>query len=411
MKNRVILENNGPFGCSFTVKHRGLTGFLNQIPLKSISFVIASTIMLSACGGGNGGGSSAAIPNPGNGGGSSAAIPNPGTGDSQAVSLTERQLYGDIDVYKDLAANSPNFGSITQSSNGNGISTDRVETTLDANGELTVTVRDGNGDVSLELDSQQHVYENLNGTAWMDDSDDNFPANWSGNGWILSKQEGGETVVAFAYTAWDDGDVTNYSAGGYWIKGNAAEGVTEIGTFGDAGPGSVFGYYDDPQSRPWVLPVAAGTASYLGSAEGAYVNPAGDAGVWWSRLLLRANFVIKSISGCVGCPDADPGGGDRGVYTYTTVEDLKADRWIEEDFYISLKGSGNIDNDGDFEGTLKVLKLSTQSELVSQGKWGGVFSWNNNESTYPEQVGGTLGGTTAEGMGFIGVFSGGRRQQ
>ena len=394
MNNRVILENNGPFGCSFTVKHRGLTGFLNQIPLKSISFVIASTIMLSACGGGNGGGSSA-------------AIPNPGTGDSQAVSLTERQLYGDIDVYKDLAANSPNFGSITQSSNGNGISTDRVETTLDANGELTVTVRDGNGDVSLELDSQQHVYENLNGTAWMDDSDDNFPANWSGNGWILSKQEGGETVVAFAYTAWDDDDVTNYSAGGYWIKGNADGGVTEIGTFGDAGPGSVFGYYDDQQSS-WERPVA-GTASYLGSAEGAYVNPAGDAGVWWSRLMLRADFVTNSISGCVGCPEADPDRFDRGIYTYTTVEDLKADRSIEEDFYFSLKGSGNINNDGDFEGTLKVLELSTQRELVSQGKWGGVFSENSNELTHPALVGGTLGGT-AEGMGFIGVFSGGRQQ-
>ena len=51
-------EYNDPFGCSFKVKYRELTGFLHQIPLKSISFVIASVIMLSGCGGGGGGGSS-----------------------------------------------------------------------------------------------------------------------------------------------------------------------------------------------------------------------------------------------------------------------------------------------------------------------------------------------------------------
>ena len=61
MENWVIFknsprENNDPFGCSFTVKYRELTGFLHQIPLKSISFVIASAIMLSGCGGGGGGG-------------------------------------------------------------------------------------------------------------------------------------------------------------------------------------------------------------------------------------------------------------------------------------------------------------------------------------------------------------------
>ena len=61
MNDRVIIENspqenNGIFGCSFTVKYRELTGFLHQIPLKSISFVIASAIMLSGCGGGGGGG-------------------------------------------------------------------------------------------------------------------------------------------------------------------------------------------------------------------------------------------------------------------------------------------------------------------------------------------------------------------
>ena len=369
--------------------------------LPAAVLAAAALVGLSACGGG--GGSSNLMPEmPGgsmplaemqDGGGADAGVP---------MQLTEAQLYGDTDIYRELAENSPNFGSITQSSNGNGISTDRVETTLDASGELTLVVRDGNGDVSLELDSRADLEENLNGTAWMDDSADDFPSNWSGNGWLLSKQDGNDTVVALAYTAWDDTDVTNYLAGGYWARVNANDEVTELGTFGDAGPGSVFSYYDG-QDSSWERPIT-GTATYLGSAEGAYVYPDGDGGVWWSRLMLSADFAASSISGCVGCPEADPNRRDRGIYTYTTIEDLKDDRWTEEDLYIALR-SGSIGNDGSFEGTLKVLELSTDNELISQGKWGGLFSENSNTSTHPSQAAGTLGGT-AEGIGFIGVFYG-----
>ena len=281
---------------------------------------------------------------------------------------------------------------------------DRVETTLEAGGELTLVVRDGNGDVSLELNSRADLEENLNGTEWMDDDADDFPSNWSGNGWVLSKRDGDDTVVALAYTAWEDTDVTNYLAGGYWVRFNENDKVAELGTFGDAGPGSGFSYYDG-QDSSWEKPIT-GTATYLGSAEGAYVESNGDGGVWWSRLLLSADFATNSISGCVGCPEADPGRSDRGIYTYTTIEDLKADRWTEEDLYIALR-SGSIGNDGSFEGTLKVLELSTDNELPSQGKWGGLFSENSRASTHPSQAVGTLGGT-AEGSGFIGVFYGQR---
>ena len=201
---------------------------------------------------------------------------------------------------------------------------------------------------------------------------DRKTSNWRGNGWVLSKRDGNDTIVAFAYTAWEDTDVTNYLAGGHWAKVNADDEVTELGTFGDAGPGSVFSYYDG-QDSSWEKPITR-TATYLGEAEGAYVDPDGDG----------------------------------GVYTYTTIEDLKADRWTEEDLYVALRG-GRIDNDGSFEGTLKVLELSTDNELTSQGKWGGLFSENSNTSANPSQAFGTLGGT-AEGIGFIGVFHGQRQR-
>jgi hypothetical protein len=355
------------------------------------ALALAALIGLSACGGGGG----------------TPIVPDPGTGGSQPASLTESQLYGDLDAYSDLAANSPNFGSITQSSNGNGISTDRVETTLEAGGRLIVVVRDGNGDVSLELDSRADLRENLNGTEWMDDGAEDFRPNWSGNGWVLSKQDGNDTVVAVAYTAWEDADNTNYLAGGYWVKVNANDDVTEMGTFGDAGPGSVFSYYDG-QNSSWERPLA-GTATYRGDAEGAYVGPGGDGGVWWSMLMLNADFSTNSISGCAGCPDADPSGGERGIYTYSTIDDLKNDRWTEEDLYIALNGNQNIRNNGSFEGTLEVLEYATDNKLASQGKWGGLFSENGNSASSPEQVIGTLGGTaeTAEGRyGFVGIFHG-----
>ena len=366
-----------------------------------VVFVAAALIGLSACGGG-GGSSNLMQEVPGGSMPPTGMQGGGGEGDGVPMQLTETQRYGDIDAYGKVAANSPNFGSITQSSNGNGISMDRVESTLEAGGELTLTVRDGNDNVSLELDSRTDLEENLNGTAWMDDSADDFPSNWSGNGWVLSKQDGNDTVVALAYTVWDDTDDTNYLAGGYWARVNANDEVTELGTFGDAGPGSGFSYYDG-QDSSWEKPVT-GTATYLGSAEGAYVAPDGDGGVWWSRLMLSADFAASSISGCVGCREADPARSDRGIFTYTTIEDLKADRWTEEDRYIALK-SGRIGNDGSFEGTLKVHELSTNAELTSQGKWGGLFSENNNPSTHPSQAVGTLGGT-ADGIGFIGVFGG-----
>lgn len=386
--------------------------------IRIVFFVVAAAVLisLSSCGGGGGGGSDRMDMPEGSSndgtpssdmpaGDSSSMTDTSDTTSNTPTSLTEEQLYGEIDAYRNLANNSPNFGSTTQSSNGNSNdkTTDRVETIMDANGELALTVRDSNGEVSVQLDSRDDLFENLNGTAWMDDTEQDYPQGWSGNGWTLAKQEGNEVVVGFAYTTWEDTDVTNYLAGGYWIKGNEVDGVTEIGAFVDTGPGSIYSYYDD-QNASWQNPVT-GTATYLGEAEGAYVDSVGDAGIWWSRLMLSANFATNLITGCIGCPAADPSQNDRGIYTYTTLDDLRDDQWTEEDLYISFR-EGSINNDGSFEGTLKLLELSTNTELDSNGKWGGIFSENTSTSTHPLEAGGTLGGTTTTGIGFTGVFRG-----
>ena len=353
------------------------------------TLVTITTMVLAGCGGGGGGSS----PMSSNNMNDTPTTPTTPT----VMSLTESQLYGDIAKYGEVANNGTNFGSITQSSNGNnGISTDRVETVLKANGELTVIVRDGSGDVSLELDSSQHEIEDLNGTVWTSDSE--TPTGWSRNAWVLSKNDTNNVVLSVAYTLWENSDITNYLAGGYWIKANGTD-VTEMGTFGDAGTGSVFSYYDE-QNSPWQRPIT-GTATYLGDAEGAYTED-GDAGVWWGELKLNANFATNSINGCVGCSEVN----DTGIYTYTTIDDLKKDNYTRENLYISLGGTNNINNDGSFNGTLELVNYDTNSPVSSsQGKWGGLFSENTGTTSTPAYAAGTLAGTAGT-TGFIGVLAG-----
>ena len=131
-------ENNGRFGCSFTVKYRELTGFLNQIPLKLISFVIASAIMLSACGGGGGGG----------GGSSETTVSTPFS--SVVGQSSSAAAQGKV---AEAAIAEPAAGSVTQSSNTlNGITTDSASTSVEYN------------------DNGQLIYRVQNGTEWDVDS-------------------------------------------------------------------------------------------------------------------------------------------------------------------------------------------------------------------------------------------------
>ena len=132
-------ENNGRFGCSFTVKYRELTGFLNQIPLKLISFVIASAIMLSACGGGGGGGSP------------ETTVPTPFS--SVVGQLSSAAAQGKVTEAANAEPADGSVGSVTQSSNTlNGITTDSVLTSVEYN------------------DNGQLIYKVQNGTEWDVDS-------------------------------------------------------------------------------------------------------------------------------------------------------------------------------------------------------------------------------------------------
>ena len=176
--------------------------------------------------------------------------------------------------------------------------------------------------------------------------------------------------------------------------------------------GSVFAYADDTNST-WMRP-ASGEATYYGAAEGAFVW-GDEEGVWWSRMKLEAAFATQTIVGCVGCDAADPRfnppeGLDRGVYTYSNLEDLKNDDWTEESVFLDLEGTSNIMEDGTFQGTFTFKDLDDNTPLGGDGgRWGGRFSETDADTPEPEEVAGTLGGTfDYDGVdgGLVGVFHG-----
>ena len=56
--------------------------------------------------------------------------------------------------------------------------------------------------------------------------------------------------------------------------------------------------------------------------------------------------------------------------SYTNVDDLKDDLWTEVDYYLSLRGDNNINSDGTFEGSLRLMRLSNDSRTCLEWQMG-----------------------------------------
>ena len=341
-------------------------------------FVVAvpGLLLLAACGGGGGGGG--------------------------GLTLTQQQLSGDLEAGKAVAGSIPKFGSVTQSSNfdGSNVTTDSAQTSFDGS-VLTLTVTDGNGDEDLSLNSRDHTYYALSGTALADDED--AAAGISVGAWVLARQTSGTVTVAVAYTAWEDADSTNYLAGGYWVTASD-DGVgavdLDLGAFFDWGDGSGFNHGVDGWTKP-----TSGTANYTGAAQGSYMYEGtepenNDLGIWTGGLKLDANFSADTIDGCVGCT------GVEAIYHYSALNDLTEDEGTQFNGSIEFDQIMSIPSDGTFKGTLQVVGTGI---TALSGNWGGVFSDNNDMNTVPGAVGGTLGGNFRDGDGegaFVGMFVG-----
>ena len=95
-----------------------------------------------------------------------------------------------------------------------------------------------------------------------------------------------------------------------------------------------------------------GTATYLGEAEGAYVDSDGEAGFWWSRDAQR-RFRNKLDQWLCWLSEADPARDDRGFYTYTTIDDLRTINGTRGSYTCERRvfWEGNIHKTEAFDGT------------------------------------------------------------
>ena len=394
MENWVIFknsprENNDPFGYSFKVKYRELTGFLHQIPLKSISFVIASAIMLSACGGGGGpseitdstpfssvvGPSEPTVSTPF----SSVVGPSEPTVSTPFSSVIEQSssaaAQGKI---AEAAKAEPVFGSVTQSSNidtQTGITTDIVSTSVgyNGNGQIIYTVVNGNNwDVDSSANETTTLAEGRGPSGDWNyiEMQKNLP---DGRLWV-------DVYTNFGAAGTD----TDYLAGGIWVY--VPDDAMNVNQF-------EFGAFVDG-ADPYTGGIVAltGEYTYSGDATGVYSVLAEKRNYFFDAdVTLTADFEISHSFGTI----------------WGYVDNFSVDDELVESNPTLYLGSADIGgaNPDFFTGDTD----TTYDGISYTGKWGGQFFGNDGVSNPPGSVGGTFGAATgAAGSGdeksILGVF-------
>ena len=445
MENYVIFKNasreyNDPFGCSFKVKYRELTGFLHQIPLKSISFVIASAIMLSGCGGGGGGGSSETV--------------------STLLSSVIKQSSSAAAQAKIAAAAiaQPNAGSVTQSSNTtqDGITIDRVSTSVEYNdnGQIIYTVTNGNewgvdsaaSDTDTLFEGQEtdsdwnfaELYKKLpDGRLWVDvysdidkptttgcgigdtvsagetcsyeggGSDFTFTVAADGqrgcvgvstcsdntvtlsNNFVASNNDGVWTINSLPRGAMPVGGTqvsdTDFLAGGIWVY------VPDDATSVDDFTFGAFVHGEDPYDQS-NLTALTGEYTYTGDATGVYSVLADERNYFFDAdVTLTADFDVDSTLGTIG----------------GRIHDISVDdELVEGDPTLNLRRTGiGEEKSGFFTGDTDMVYEGEEYD----GKWGGQFFGNDDDDTIPPgSVAGTFGAATSDGANSVlGVYGAG----
>ena len=346
-------ENNGRFGCSFTVKYRELTGFLNQIPLKLISFVIASAIMLSACGGG--------------GGSSKTTVSTPfGSVVGQSSSAAAREKIAEA------AKAEPVFGSVTQSSNTlNGITTDSVSTTVEYNdnGQLIYKVQNENGN-EWEVDSAESDTKTLN--------KGRYTVDWNFAELYKKLPDGSLWVDVYSNRPTSAMPDTDYLAGGIWVY------VPDVATSVDDFTFGAFVHGSDPYTSS-IVPLT-GEYTYSGDATGVYSVLAEKRNYFFDAdVTLKADFGTSFSFGTIG-----------GYVNNFSVDDELVEG--NPTLYLGSADIGGANPDfftGDTD--------TTYDGISYTGKWGGQF-FGNDGTNPPGRVGGTFGAADNGENSLLGVF-------
>ena len=342
-----------------------------------VSCVMVAAFLLVACGGG-GGGSQSNI---------QATVPPNMQAQVNAQDVQGSSPGSTRAAMSQVATSLPAFGSITQSVNRDGvsgISSDRASITLDEDREILTLRVDRQSGTDLVVTSDAHLVASI-----LTESSPLPDHTHVGEG-LLVNYDTDETTIAYVGVSWDDDDLTDYLAGGYWLhfSGDVLGSnftVDEAGAFVD-------GPEIDIANRP-TMP-SQGSATYLGEAEGLYggydaSSGESEIGLFNGDMELTADFSAGTIGGCIGC----------GSGVYVNFDSTPTG-------YRVRLGATNIKANGVYRGTSVSLEHPTIPITSSSGTWGGMFSNKLNSEREPRLTAGTVGGQATSDDGSKAAFVG-----
>ena len=358
------------------------------------------------------------------------------------------------------AGNTPNSGSVTQSSTGDGATTDSVSVMVErgADGTVSWTVQEAAGKWSVDKDSARVLAE-PDGVGWKGIEFHQAPGGGPGNGTgpglyvdVYTDIEApttrcgvGDTLTADdpCTYEWPDGRRGTLRIVGTAVQFGGVHAGTDIGGITEGGSGTSRRIVGLPEGvtvvggahRPdadylaggiWVrVPTNAasvadyefgafvdgndpfeqanlagleGTATYTGEATAVYSHQGNN----------RNYFVDADVSLTADFGDASSLGSISGTVSNVTGEGPEANAYDGVSVSLGTARIGDADS-GFFTGDTS----TSGTDSTFTGKWGGQFYGNGAAaSDHPGSVAGTFGAATADGSeSFVGVYGAQRREE
>ena len=218
---------------------------------------------------------------------------------------------------------------------------------------------------------------------------------------------GSTRTVMGTFIEWEDGDFTNYLAGGYWVHVDLATSGVELGAF-----------MDSPEYDQAITVPSTGKATYTGRSAGFFMATYGvgtpypegtiTAGEFQGIFTMSADFDTSMVSGQVR--DVD--------FTYESIlipgAQPQENRVLTRTGYMLDMAATPFSSAGQFFGSDIMLSHPSITFVDVGGSWAGRFSEVSDADGFPRGVAGvhrgfgrTAGGSTAH---FVGAHYGSTEQ-
>lgn len=294
-----------------------------------------------------------------------------------------------------LQQSAPAFGSVAMNLYSPGLSPVQSADTTFTGNRFTLNVRRENG-TGFTLDTDRHYAEVVDDSSVTTNS---VTARPFASGYVADVTET-RAVIAGASVEWNNADVADYLAGGYWLTFDLTTQALDMGAFIDGTD------YPTPNNAAYTLRVT-GTATYRGRAGGLYVAASGSdtpipgatqIGEYTGRATLTANFGTMQMSGRV---DQIDGSGLVELADGTQYVSVPESTDIEMVFQ-----PVPINQNGTFWGNNVEFTSQVWDITSSSGSWAGQFSTVEDTSGNPRAAAGTNTGYLESAGGSRAVLTG-----